>query len=453
MSATLFRPPVPPVSDAPLSVREFLRAVRSNALTMWPSAAYRQDSITRTFFNRTTVLMNEPEGIHHVLVGNPGNFRRSPASIRILRPITGEGLLLSEGEPWKLQRRTIAPALGPRVMPMLASHIVASTRQAVARLSADSNRPIDLLAAMQSLALDIAGRSMFSMEMDRYGAAMRRMLTEFGETYAKPHLLDMILPPSIPTWHDLGRMQFKRRWMGLIETILSARLAVPPPETPRDLFDLLRAARDPETGAGFSPVQLRDQVATLILAGHETTAVTLFWAMILLAEAPEEQQRVADEAARVPIEPETAHAAMAELVRTKAVVNETLRLFPAAFTLVRETIGADRAGVVDLPAGTLVMIAPWVLHRHHALWQDPDAFYPDRFMPEQPPPGRFAFMPFGAGPRICVGAQFAMAEAVLVLASLVGRFRIERVDSRPVLPVAIVTTQPDHAALVRLSVR
>ncbi len=434
-------------------MRQFLRAVRTNALTMWPRAAYVQDSITRQFMGRTTVLMNEPEGIHHVLVGNPGNFRRSPASIRILRPITGEGLLLSEGEAWKLQRRTVAPALGPRVMPMLASHIVASTTRAVARLAAQSNQPIDLLAAMQSLALDIAGRSMFSMEMDQYGAAMRRMLTEFGETYAKPYLLDMLLPPSIPTWHDLGRARFKRRWMGLIETILNARLKQPAPETPRDLLDLLRAARDPETGAGFSPGQLRDQVATLILAGHETTAVTLFWAMILLAEAPDEQQRVADEASGITIEPETAHAAMAGLVRTRAVVNETLRLFPAAFTLVRETIARDRAGEVDLPVGTLVMIAPWVLHRHQALWQDADAFIPDRFMPDQPAPSRFAFMPFGAGPRICVGAQFALAEATLVLASLIGRFRVSRVDTRPVMPVAIVTTQPDHAALVRLSAR
>ena len=453
MSATLLRPPVPLVQDAPLSMRAFLRAVRTNALTMWPRAAYVQDSITRKFMGRTTVLMNEPEGIHHVLVGTPGHFRRSPASIRILRPITGEGLLLSEGEAWKLQRRTVAPALGPRVMPMLASHIVASTNQAVVRLAAQANQPIDLLAAMQRLALDIAGRSMFSMEMDQHGAAMRRMLTEFGETYAKPHLLDMLLPPSIPTWHDLGRARFKRRWMGLIETILTARLRQPAPETPRDLFDLLRAARDPETGAGFSPEQLRDQVATLILAGHETTAVTLFWAMILLAEAPDEQQRVADEAAGVTIEPDTAHAVIAGLVRTRAVVNETLRLFPAAFTLVRETITRDRAGTVDLPAGTLIMIAPWVLHRHQALWQDPDAFMPDRFMPDQPAPSRFAFMPFGAGPRICVGAQFALAEATLVLATLIGRFRISRVDARPVMPVAIVTTQPDHAALVRLSAR
>jgi cytochrome P450 len=453
MSATLLRPPVPAVSETTLSVRGLLRAMRTNALTMWPRAAYVQDSITRTFMGRTTVLMNEPDGIHHVLVGNPGNFRRSPASIRILRPIIGEGLLLSEGEAWKLQRRTIAPALAPRVMPMLASHIVTSTSRAIGQLAAKSQQPIDLLAAMQSLALDIAGRSMFSMEMDQYGAAMRRLLTEFGQTYAKPHLLDILLPPSIPTWHDLGRARFKRRWMGLIETILDARLKQPEPETPRDLFDLLRAARDPETGAGFSPEQLRDQVATLILAGHETTAVTLFWAIILLAEAPDEQQRVADEAAGATIEPETAHAAMAQLVRTRAVVNETLRLYPAAFTLVRETIARGRAGAVDLPAGTLVMIAPWVLHRHQALWQDPDAFIPDRFMPDQPAPPRFAFMPFGAGPRICVGAQFALAEATLVLASLIGRFRISRVDTRPVMPVAIVTTQPDHAALVRLSVR
>jgi cytochrome P450 len=241
--------------------------------------------------------------------------------------------------------------------------------------------------------------------------------------------------------------------MKLMETILATRLAEPPPATPRDLFDLLRAARDPETGAGFSPVQLRDQVATLILAGHETTAATLFWALIMLAEASEEQEWLAEEAASVPIDPETGHAAMASLIRTRAVVNETLRLFPAAFTLVRETIAQDRAGAVDLPPRSIVMIAPWVLHRHHAHWQDPGVFKPARFMPDQLAPARFAFMPFGAGPRICVGAQFATAEAVLVLAAIVGRFRVTRTDSKPVIPIGIVTTQPDHAAKVVLTMR
>jgi unspecific monooxygenase len=434
-------------------LREFLRAIRTNALTIWPQAAYRQDATVRHFLGRTNMLLNTPDAIHHVLVGNPGNYRRSPASIRILRPITGEGLLLSEGDDWKLQRRTVAPALAPRVMPMLARHIASATDAALVRLTAQSGQPLDLLATMQTLALDIAGQSMFSLEMDRYGAAMRRMLTEFGEKYAQPRLLDMLLPPSIPTPKDIGRARFRRRWMGLMETILSARLATPEPRVPRDLFDLLRAARDPETGAGFSPGQLRDQVATLILAGHETTAVTLFWALIMLAEAPEEQDWLAEEAVGATIEPETAYAATATLIRTRAVVNETLRLFPAAFTIVREAIGADRIGDLVLPPRTLVMIAPWVLHRHHALWQDPALFRPARFMPDQPAPARFAFMPFGAGPRICVGAQFAMTEAMLVLAALIGRFRMTRVDTRPVLPVGIVTTQPDHPAHVRLAPR
>ena len=199
--------------------------------------------------------------------------------------------------------------------------------------------------------------------------------------------------------------------------------------------------------------RLSRSLATLILAGHETTAVTLFWALIMLAEAPEEQAWLAQEMGNVEIETETAFASEAGLIRTRAVVNETLRLFPSAFTIVRESIGSDRIGDLLLPPRSIVFVAPWVLHRHHSLWQDPDLFRPARFMPDQPAPARFAFMPFGAGPRVCVGAQFAMTEAILVLAAIVGRFKITRVDSRPVLPVGIIMTQPDHAAHVRLSVR
>ena len=144
---------------------------------------------------------------------------------------------------------------------------------------------------------------------------------------------------------------------------------------------------------------------------------------------------------------------MAQLVRTKAVVNETLRLYPAAFTLARQAITADRAAGIDLPKGAMLLIAPWVLHRHLRFWTDPAVFDPDRFMPDAPTPPRFAFMPFGAGPRVCVGAQFAMTEAVLVLAALLRQFRVERVDRREVLPVGIVTTQPDHPAPVRFTRR
>ncbi len=451
--ANVFIPPRPPVPPQELPFLQFLRAIRTNALTMWTEKAYQEDVLVRRFLGRSHLLINAPDVIHHVLVENPGNYRRSPASIRILRPITGNGLLLSEGEDWRLQRRTIAPSLAPRTLPVLARHIVTSTRETVAGLGAQTNQPIDLLAAMQNLALDIAGRSMFSLETRQYGAAMRRMLTEYGVQYAKPHLFDMVLPPWIPTLRDLGRRRFQRRWMALMAEIMQARLAEPAADTPRDLFDLLLAARDPETGEGFSPDQLRDQIATMILAGHETTAVTLFWSLVLLAGAPDQQQRVAEEARDIEITPDNAMAAMPRLVRTRAVISEALRLYPPAFALAREAIGADRVGDIEIPRGTVLLIAPWVLHRHRRLWRDPDAFDPSRFLPDAPPIPRFAYLPFGAGPRVCVGAQFALAEATLVLAMLIRDFEVTLDDPLSVLPVAVVTTQPNHPPTFRLRSR
>jgi unspecific monooxygenase len=431
----------------------FLRAIRSNALTMWTEAAYQEDVLIRRVLGRSNMLLNAPDAIHRVLVDNPVNYRRSPASVRILRPITGKGLLLSEGDDWRHQRRTIAPALAPRILPMLARHIVTCTEEAVAALSAQTDGQVDLLAAMQNLALDIAGRSMFSLEMRQYGAAMRRMLTEYGMRYARPHLFDMVLPPSIPTLRDIGRRRFQRAWMGLMEEIMRARQAAPPSDTPRDLFDLLLAARDPETGEGFTQTQLRDQIATMILAGHETTAVTLFWSLLLLCGAPNEQQLVAEEVRHIDIAPDAAMDEMPRLVRTRAVINEALRLYPPAFTLVRQAIGPDRVGDLEIPRGSILMIAPWVLGRHRKLWRDPDAFDPSRFMPGAPPIPRFAYLPFGAGPRICVGAQFALSEATLVLAAMIRQFEIRLDDPTPVQPVAIVTTQPNHPPTFRLRAR
>ncbi len=443
----LFVPPVPVPPAQPLPTRQFLRAIRENALTIWPEAAYRDPVVSRRLFGGLSVVLNAPDAIHRVLVDNHANYRRTAASIRILRPITGNGLLLSTGENWKSQRRATAPALAPRVIPLLCQHVNAAAAAALGTLGEQT----DMLAFMQNLALDIAGRSMFSLETQRHGAAMRRLLTEFGQRHAHPHLLDMLLPISIPAPRDWGRARFSKRWMHFIETMMMERVArATPDERPRDLFDLLRDARDPETGAGFSPAGLRDQIATLILAGHETTAITLFWASVLLARSPETQEWMAEEVASKDL---TSEAALSALIRTRAVVNETLRLFPPAFTLARQAIAPDQIGDLHLPRRTIVMIAPWILHRHHAFWDNPAAFDPARFMPQAQPPARFAFMPFGAGPRICVGAQFAMAEAILVLAALVQRFRFTMDTARPVMPVAIVTTQPDHAPMFQVSRR
>ena len=270
----------------------FLRAIRENALTIWPEAAYRDDLMVRHFFGRKNVLLNAPDAIHHVLVDNHANYRRSPASIRILRPITGNGLLLSMGEAWRLQRRTVAPALAPRVIPLLCRHIMAAADEAMDAL--DQRRSAwTCWRSCRRLALDIAGRSMFSLETKQYGAAMRRLLTEFGEHFAQPYLFDMLLPPSIPTLRDWRRARFSKRWMHLIETMMQQR--ADHAQSRRQAARFVRPVNQ-RAGSGnrrrVFPAELRDQVATLILAGHETTAVTLFWACMLLGQIANDIQRL-----------------------------------------------------------------------------------------------------------------------------------------------------------------
>ncbi len=448
--ADLFVPATLDPANAVTGLRAVARATRTNALAMWPRAAYQQDVFVQSELRRPRFLLNGEAGIHRVLVANPRNYRRTPATIRVLRPITGEGLLLSEGETWRRQRQIVGPALAPRVMPILATHVVAAARRSLSALQPGTT---DVLGLMQSLTLDIASRSMFSVEMDDHGATLRRMITQYGERLGRPTLLDLMLPPAIPTPRDLSRILFRRRWLRLMDRIMAARPDTPPDGQARDLFDLLSQARDPETGTGFTRPQLRDQMATMILAGHETTALTLFWALYLLANAPGIQARLADEVRHLDPAALPTTPVLKALPFTRAVIQETLRLYPPAFTLVRKAIDADRFGDTEIPAGSIILIAPWVLHRHEALWTRPDAFDPSRFEGDPALAHRFAYLPFGAGPRVCVGAQFALTEAIIVLAMLIQRFEITLDDTHPVRPVAIITTQPDCSPPFRLRVR
>jgi cytochrome P450 len=294
---------------------------------------------------------------------------------------------------------------------------------------------------------------MFSLEMGDFGPEMRAMLTDYAMRLSHLDMLDLMLPASIPAPRDFARWRFKRRWMAFIDRIIDARLASGAGGAPRDLFDLLCLARDPETGATFTREQLRDQTATMIVAGHATTAVSLFWSLYLLANATDWQDAIAAEASGLDLGPEGAADALAALVQTRAVVSEALRLYPPAFTMMRVALGADRAGDLEIPRGAVLMIAPWVIQRHRKLWRDADAFDPSRFLPGQPQPPRFAYLPFGAGPRVCVGAQFALAEATLVLAALIQSFRVALADDQPVMPRPIITTQPDRAPAFLLTPR
>jgi unspecific monooxygenase len=462
-------PPRPPLAPDDLSALGRLSLIRKNAIATWGQRAYEDDVIQGRFFGRSSFIVNMPDAIRHVLVDNYENYTRTPAGIRVLRPILGEGLLLAEGRAWKNQRRTLAPAFAPRAMPLLVPHMLAATDDAIAALRDQCGKPVDLREAMQRLALDIAGRTMFSFEIGKHGAALRGFVNDYGERLAQPRLLDLMLPSGWPSPSDISRALFRRRWTRFMQKLIAERRAKGTDMgtdrgtdrgtdtsvgegvgAPRDLFGLMVAARDPETGEAFSDEQLGDQVSTMILAGHETTATALFWSLYLLALDPVTQDELAAEAG-------SARASgsfdPAKLTFTRAVLDETMRLYPPAFLIVRAAAGPDTVAGFSVAAKDIVLMSPWLLHRHEKLWDQPNAFRPSRFLPGAPPPDRFAYMPFGAGPRVCIGAQFALTEAMLALAKLIAEFKVELLDREPVTPVGVVTTQPDRSPMFAIARR
>jgi unspecific monooxygenase len=429
-----------------------MMAMRESAIGTWGQRAYEEDIIQGRFFGRSSFILNTPDSIRHVLVDNYENYERTPAAIRVLRPVLGEGLLIAEGRAWKYQRRTLAPAFTPRAVATLVPHMIAATDETIAKLQAACGGPVDLRGAMQRMTLEIAGRTMFSFGMDRHGSALRDFVMEYGGRLARPHFLDLLLPLGWPSPQDFSRARFRKRWTRFVGMLMAERRAAGKSEgaPPSDLFDLMNAARDPETGEAFTDAQLGDQVATMILAGHETTATALFWSLYMLALDPATQEELAAEVADA-----TVNGALdiERLKFTRAVVDETMRLYPPAFLIARAAAAPDIIAGLPVRKRDVVLIAPWLLHRHEKLWRDPNAFIPARFMPPSPPPDRFAYLPFGVGARVCIGAHFALVEATLALAKIIGAFRVELLDREPVMPVGVVTTQPDRSPMFHIARR
>jgi cytochrome P450 len=444
-------PPAPPRASATMTVFGRVRAMRQNPIGSWSQRAYEEDIVRGRFFGRSSFVLNTPDAIRHVLVDNYENYTRTPAGIRVLRPMLGEGLLIAEGRAWKHQRRTLSPAFTPRAVSMLIPHMVAATDETIAKLNA-SDAPVDLRQAMQRMTLEIAGRTMFSFGMDRHGAALRDFVMEYGENLARPHFLDLVLPLSWPTPQDFSRARFRKRWTQFVGMLMVERRAAGKNEgaPPRDLFDLMGEARDPETGQAFTDEQLGDQIATMILAGHETTATALFWSLYLLALDPSVQEELAAEVKGAAV---NGAADIEPLKFTRAVIDETMRLYPPAFLIARAAAGPDTIAGMPVRRNDVVLVAPWLLHRHEKLWRDPNAFMPSRFMAPAPPPDRFAYLPFGVGARVCIGAHFALVEATLALAKIIGAFRVTLIDKAPVMPVGVVTTQPDRSPMFAITPR
>jgi cytochrome P450 len=443
-------PPAPPVHQRDLPPIRLLFVSLRNSLAIWPDYAFDVAFNRNTLFGIESALINDPAGVRHIMATNAANYVRPGMTPRIARPLIGRGLFLAEGGEWRRQRRLLSPSFTPHHVDILLPHFIAAAHDLVREIEGQPR--VDLSAAFQIAALNAVLRALFSLpdqgERDRIGVLVRRYLTGPG----RPQLFDAFAKSETSFAFTLGRRRaFQKRWFAAVDAIVTARRNAPRDAGRRDLLDLLIAVRDPETGEPIAADEVRDQCATMIFGGYETTARLLFWASYLLTLDHREQARLRAEVAAFPPERVKTLDDLGHWPRLRLVLLEALRLYPAVPVLVREPIDDDLIMGEPVRRGIQVYVAPWVLHRHRKHWQHPTAFMPDRFAGQSSPwTSLGAYMPFGAGPRICIGAVFALAEAEIMLATVLQRYTLAIEDRRPVMPVGRLTIQPSHAPLFTL---
>ena len=437
-----FRPPAPEPLRRPPDLFAFLKGARANPLTTWTQAHFEEPIIVSEGILGHVAVLSDPAAIRHVLVDAAAKYRKDDLQRRVLAPGLGEGLLTAEGETWRSQRRAMASLFTPRTVATFRAPMAEAADRLVRRLvRRREGRRIDAALEMTRVTLDVLERTIFTHGLSRDPDALSRAITRYFEAIGPIDPLDVLgLPGWIPRVGRLRARPALRFFDEVVGELIDARMAAIDrgEAAPRDLLTLLIEARDPETGQGLSDLEVRANVVTFIGAGHETTANALSWALYLVSQAPEVRERLEAE-----VDAAEDDADVAALPYTRAVVEEAMRLYPPVPFMSRSALEEDRIAGFRIPKGSLVMIAPWVLHRHKRLWRDPETFDPSRFLPEaRGSIDRFAYLPFGAGPRVCIGASFALQEAVLVLARLARAMRLDLAPGHEVMPVHRVTLRP-----------
>lgn len=401
-------------------------------------------------------LVNEPALVREILAGRPGDFPKSRILGGALADLLGRSVFVTNGTEWARARALIDPAFeGGRLRESFPA-MCGAVADALPRLAARATRgPVEIEAETAHLAADVIFRALFSRSIE--DADARALFAAFRRYQrAQPLLspLDLLRAPRwIPRLRPGSARAAAREIRELVDGLVRARLAeIADGTAPDDLATKLLRARDAGTGRGLTAREAADQVAIFLLAGHETSASALAWALWLLAADGEAQDRVAAEGASLGTAPDLAE--LRRLPFTRDVVRETLRLYPPVPMMLREAARAERFRGRTVPRRSLVILSPWHLHRHRRIWPEPDAFDPGRWSrPETEAPARAAFLPFSAGPRVCPGAGFAMAEACLALARIAAAFRLATLPERPPRPVAHLTVRSADGIWLRLSPR
>lgn len=441
-----YRPPAPRPMD-PLSslVRTVARRDR-DLLSILPAVAYTKLVTTLGWSRRGILLVNDPPEVARILADPDGDFPKNDLMTGALLPLVGESIFVSNGDRWRRQRRMIEPAfshmrINRAFAPMSAA--VDDFEPVLAR-HAESGEPLSLDHAMSQLTADIITRTIFTKGLESSSA--QGIFTAFAEWQARVANV------------EVGRLLFGRPFDDVpqppnvreacaairahIGAMLDERLAPGAPVLD-DIAGAAIAARDPDTGQGFTREELIDEISTFFLAGHETTASVLTWIFFLLSQLPDVAARLRAELDQVVGDGPVEFEHVKRLVYVRSVFRETMRVYPPLTFIprvaARDTVVAGRR----VKRGTMLMIAPWTMHRHRKLWPEPERFDPDRWSPEREKahvPG--AYIPFGAGPRVCVGAAFAQIEAALILARVARRYELVPLDPQSVEPASRLTTRP-----------
>ena len=433
--------PAPVPLEKPLGTLALLGVLRDNPVAAWTRFHFEHPIVYGKSVLGRVAVVSDPVEIRRVLVDNAANYDKGGLTKRMLGSGLGTGLLLAEGQDWKAQRRALAPLFSPRHVAGFRRSMVAVADEFVARWARQrEGRRIDVANEMARVTLRVLGRTVFSEAMNRPEDQFAAVVSRYLENVGQIDPLDIL---DMPSWVPrLGRLRarpllrfFEETVDAMVET-RRAMIAGDPASAPRDLLTLLLEARDPETGAGLSDPDVKANVITFLIAGHETTSNALTWALFLLSTDAEARAAVEAEVDRLMPDGRLDPDRVDEFVWTRAVLDEAMRLYPPAASINREALGPDTLGGIRIKAKTMVVVSPYVLHRHKLLWDVPDHFVPRRFLPENRGSiDRFAYLPFGAGPRICIAASFAIQEAVIVLASAIRGFRLTLAPGHEVMPV------------------
>ncbi len=385
----------------------------------------------------TAYLINHPDYVRHVLVDNNRNYSKETHSNQMFHAVVADGLLTAEGEAWRKQRRMMQPAFHHTRLEPLDTMIGEATDAMLARwqVRAEQDQPVDVAREMAALTLTVTNRALFGVDLGEEVREIGEMVNRAGAFMEKPS--------------DPRVIESMRNLNAVVERIVRSRK-----QNFRDGGDLLSSmilARDSETGEPMTDEQLRNQIMTLMLAGYETTSSSLTWTWYLLSQNPEAAERVQTEVRAVLHDRAPRYQDLEQLPYTRNALNESLRLFPPAWTLGRRALGEDEIGGYYVAPNTVIAICIYTLHRHPDFWKDPEAFQPERFAPENSA-GRhkFAYVPFGAGPRQCIGNTFGLMEASLIIAGISRRYRLELVPGTDVRPQAVFVLTPARDILMSL---